>query len=208
MISGLVKMKGIQMNYVAKLSILIGLVALSTGCSIRHVVSADYTQYLTNNEGSYQPPHTDYEAEYILTPNTANHNYEFRAATVGYAHLWVVNFGKILEKTLESKDVQSAFKKLSKADGKGTPGTLVISFNLVDYEFSGLEARVKLQITAIKDDSILFDRTYFEKGISQGGKMFFAGPFGMKNAIQQSTKSAIDKIMAQSLNDITSKTGR
>lgn len=196
------------MNYVMKLSILLCLVALSTGCSIRHVVSDDYTRYLINNEGNYQLPNTDYVAEYVMAPNTANHNYEFRAATVGYAHLWVVNFGKILEKTLESKDVQNAFKKLSKANGKGTPGILVINFNLVDYEFSGFEALVKLQITAIKDDSILFDKTYFEKGISQGGKMFIAGPFGMKNAIQQSTKSAIDKIMAQSLNDITSKIGR
>lgn len=193
------------MNYVTKLSILIGLVALSTGCSIRHVVSADYTRYLTNNEGSYQLPHTDYVAEYILTPNTANHNYEFRAAAVGYAHLWVVNFGKILEKTLESKDVQNAFKKLSKADGKGTPGILVINFNLVDYEFAGFESTVKLQITASKDGSILFDQTYFEKGISQGGKMFFAGPFGMKNAIQQSTKSAIDRILTLSLSDMASK---
>lgn len=192
------------MKNLAKLAVIFCLVTLFSGCSIKHIISNDYTQYLTNNQGIFQYPQTDCAAEYILTPDTVNHRYEFRAATVGYAHLWIVEFGKILEKTLESYDVQSAFKKLSKASGNGTPGVMRIKYDLIDYKFKGFEARVRLQIVAIKDGSIIFDKTYFEKGKSQGAKMFWAGPFGMKNAIQQSTKSALDKILSQSLNDMKS----
>lgn len=190
------------MKQIMKLLVIVGLVFFVTGCSIKHVVSDDYTQYLVNNEGNYPLPHTDFIAEYILTPNTANHNYEFRAVTTGYANLWVVKFGDILEKTLESKDVQSAFVKLSKAQGANAPGIIIIKYNLADYKFEEFEARVKLQISVLKDKSVIFDKTYFEKGISQGGKMFWAGVFGMKNAVQQSTKNAIDKILAQSIKDM------
>ncbi|HBI25129.1 MAG: hypothetical protein A2Y48_03345 [Nitrospirae bacterium RIFCSPLOW2_12_42_9] len=185
-----------------KLAFTISLVVFFSGCA--HVISNDYDHYLMNNEGGYKLQYTNLVAEYVLTPNTVNHNYEFRAATAGYAHLWIVNFGKMLEQTLESKDVQSAFNKLSKANGNSSPGVLAIKFNLLDYKFEGFEARVRLQITASKDSSILFDQTYYETGISQGGKLFLAGTFGMKNAIQQSTKSAIDRILSRSLNDMAS----
>jgi hypothetical protein len=35
-----------------------------------------------------------------MTPNTENHRYEFRSAMVGYANLWIIEFGKILDETL------------------------------------------------------------------------------------------------------------
>ncbi len=187
-----------------KITVVITLWLSFGGCSIRHVVSDDYHQYLINNEGNYQFPKTDYEAEYLLTPNTVNHSYEFRAAIAGYANLWIVKFGEILEKTLQSKDVQSAFKSLSKYDNEYGSGML-IKFNLVDYKFEGFEARITLQVSVLKGDSVVFKETYFEKGISQGAKMFWAGVFGMKNAVQQSTKNAIDKIIERLLCDMMSK---
>jgi hypothetical protein len=51
----------------------------------------------------------------------------------------------------------------------------------------------------------VFDETYLEKGKSQGSKMFWAGAFGMNNAIQQSTKNAIDKILVRALTDMMSR---
>jgi PBP1b-binding outer membrane lipoprotein LpoB len=193
------------MKQIMRLTIVIFIIVISSSCSFKHVVSEDYSQYLVNNEGNYQLPHTDYVAEYVLTPNTVNHKYEFRAATVGYAHLWVVKFGEILEKTLQSKDVQNAFQQLSKARDEDTSGLMNIKYNLINYQFEGFEAQVELQITALKNGTIIFDETYYQTGISQGGKMFWGGPFGMKNAIQQSTKNALDKILAQSLNDMKLK---
>ena len=192
------------MKIVKILVALLGLIILFTGCSIPHRVSDDYAQYLLNNQGNFKFPETNYVAEYILTPNTKNHHYEFHCATTGYANLWIVEFGKMLEETLTSSDFQSAFKKLSKASDDSATNTLRIKYNLVDYRFEGFEARVRLQVAVIKDGSVILDKTYFEKGKSQGGKMFWGGAFGMKNAIQQSTKSAIDKILFQSLIDMKS----
>ena len=194
------------MKIVKILVLLLGLIILFTGCSIPHRVSDDYRQYLLNNQGNFKFPETNYVAEYILTPNTMNHHYELRCATAGYAHLWIVEFGKILEETLISSDFQSAFKKLSRASDVSLTDVLRIKYNLVDYKFEGFEARVRLQITVIKDGSVILDKIYFEKGKSQGGKLTLCGVFGMKNAIQQSTKIAIDKILFQSLIDIKSNT--
>ena len=192
----------VYMTTIMKLVAVIAVALFFSGCSIRHVVSDDYQQYLINNKGGFQLPQTNYDAEYVLTPNTVSHNYEFRAATTGYANLWVVNFGEILEKTLQSEEVQRAFKRLLKAkDGVGS-GAMTIRYNLEDYRFAGFEARVTLRISVLREGSVIFDKIYFEKGISQGGKMFWAGVFGMKNAIHQSTKNAIDKILAKSLYDI------
>jgi hypothetical protein len=196
--------KEVKMKFLAKLSFIFSLVIIFSGCSIRHQISKDYTKYLQNNQGGFQYPHTNLEAEYTLTENTVNHRYEFRAVIVGYAHLWIVEFGRLLEKTLESDDVQSAFKKLTKISDDGTPGVIKIRYNLIDYTFEGYEARVKLQVTVIKNGTIILDKSYFEKGVRQGGKMFWGGAFAMKNAVQQSTKSAIDNILSQSLNDMLS----
>jgi hypothetical protein len=190
---------------VVLLGLFILCVAVSCGgCSIKHMVSDDYPQYLVNNQDLSKFPKTQYMAEYLLTQNTINHHYEFRAAMTGYAHLWIVEFGKMMETTLESADMQAAFKRLTKAVGDGTSSAMIMKYDLIDYQFEGFEARVKLRVSVAKTGVTIFDKTYFEKGLSQGGKMFWAGAFGMKNAIQQSTKSAIDKVLIQSLNDMNS----
>lgn len=198
------------MSSVIKYLMISSLVLFLSGFSMndmtmKQVVSEDYKQYLANNEGNFPFPQTNYVAEYILTPSTVNHNYEFRSGLTGYVNLWIVNFGDILEKTLQGKDMQSAFKQLSKSAGEGSSGKMTIKYHLIDYKFEELEARLRLQISVLKGKTTVFDETYFEKGQSQGGKMFWTGAFGMKNSIQQSTKNAIDKILAKSLHDMMSK---
>ena len=47
----------------------------------------------------------------------------------------------------------------------------------------------------------LFSKAYQVEGQSQGGKMFWGGPFAMKNAIQQSTKLALDEILRDFIAD-------
>jgi len=185
-----------------KLVALLSIIMVFTGCSINHPIDEDYSQYLANNAGEFQLPGTEKVAEYTLTPKTKAHHYEFRAAITGYANLWIVEFGDILVSTLESPDVQAAFRSLSEATGEVPENTLLLEFNLVDYTFKDFEARVKLQINARKDGKLIIDETYFETGVSQGGKMFWGGVFGMKNAIQQSTKNAIDKILFRAITDI------
>lgn len=185
--------------------ILVVLLILSTGCSVKHPIAVDYGQYLTNNENKNNFPAIKVESDYALTQNTINHHYEFRAASVGYAHLWIVEFGKILDETLKSKDVQSAFGRLSKIDSEASNKGYFILFDLENYEFKNYQAFISLKISLTKDGNVIFDKTYKADGKSQGGKMFFGGPFAMKNATQQSTKLALDQILRAFIEDINTK---
>ena len=188
----------------AKIIIILLLTTFFSGCSIRHVVSDDYPTYLNKQSGTLEYTKTDYTAQYIITPETANHLYEFRAGSTGIANQWVVKFGTMLEATLESDDVQQAFKKLSKSAGGGSD-ILTFTYKLVEYKFEHGAANVTMQITASKSDTVLFDQTYEEKGNNQKGKMVWTGVFGMRNAIHQSTNLAISRILNKSLTDLMAK---
>lgn len=173
---------------------------LMAGCTIKHPVAKDYPQYLANNKGEVVLPKSTLEADYEIATGTETHRYEFRAATVGYAHLWIVEFGQMLDATLKSEDVQASFGKLTKVNGaQQNPGLL--RFNLENYEFKDHMAHVTLNISLEQNGKTVLNKTYHAKGKSQGGKMFFGGPFAMKNATQQSTKFAIDEILRDFIND-------
>ena len=65
----------------------------------------------------------------------------------GYANVWVVQFGEILDSTLQSHDVQAAFGKLTKSDGGATSDGVLI-FDLQSYTYVELGAHVSLSSTA------------------------------------------------------------
>lgn len=175
------------------------LIALTSGCSINHPVAKDYDQHLIKYGAETTLPKSELETEYLIGKKTENHNYQFRAATVGYAHVWIVEFGKILDKTVNSNYVQSAFGKLQK--GTGDTGNLV-QFELESFEFKNYRAYTALNIKVINSGSEILNKTYRSEGGSQGGQMWGAGPFGMKNATLKSTKQSIDKILEQFINDV------
>ena len=175
-------------------------ISLLSGCSIKHPVAKDYPQYLANNKGSVTLPKSPLTASYQLDASTVSHRYEFRAATVGYAHLWIVEFGQMLDATLASEDVQASFGKLDKLSD-AQPHAALLRFNLQNYEFKDHMAHVSLNISLENNGQTVLNKTYHAQGKSQGGKMFFGGPFAMKNATQQSTKFAIDEILREFIND-------
>jgi hypothetical protein len=194
-----IKMKNIYM-----LS-LIAALALAAGCSINHPIEEDYNQYLANNQGVNTLPKTELEADYSISKETINHRYEFRAATVGYGHLWIVEFGKILDDTLKSKNVQDAFGRLEESVGNNISDGNFISFTLESYEFKDFRACISLSIVFSDGGNVVLEKTYYAEGGSQGGKMFWGGPFAMKNATQQSTKLALDKILGDFIQDVNVK---
>ena len=184
---------------------LLAAVVLTTGCSINHPIAEDYNQYLVNNEGANILSKTEIEADYYINEETITHRYEFRAATVGYAHIWIVEFGKILDETLKSRNVQNAFGRLEESTGKSIGDGNLISFTLENYEFKDYHAYITLNIVLSNGANVVLDKTYYAEGRSQGGKMFWGGPFAMKNATQQSTKLALDKILSDFIHDINVK---
>lgn len=181
---------------------LLVLMSAITGCSINHPIAKDYNQYLSNNLGQSGLPRTPLETNYQLAQATRDHRYEFRAAVVGYAHLWIVEFGKVLSETLESQEVQRAFGRLTPLGDKDAADDYLISFSLQNYEFKNFRAYIDLHITLTRGEDSLLDKTYQSEGGSQGGKMFWGGPFAMKNATQQSTKLALDKILGDLIDDL------
>jgi len=177
-----------------------------SACTIQHVIEQDYPQYLVNNTGSTNLPRTDKASEYFLTPNTQQHRYEFRAVATGYANLWIVEFGKMLDDSLMSTDVQNAFGSLKKvSDSSGNSRGLLI-FDLQSYTFEDFGAHITLKISLSRSGEVVFSKTYTQDGKTQGGKMMWAGAFGQKNAVQQSTKFAIDEILQQLILDLNNST--
>lgn len=174
-------------------------VFLSTGCSINHPVARDYDAHLVKYGSEKNLPTTEMESEYSIDSDTMNHSYQFRAATVGYAHVWIVEFGKILEKTLSAEYVQSAFGKLEQGEGRN--GNL-IQFELENFEFKNYRAYTVLNIKVLNSGNEVFTKTYTSEGGSQGGQMWAAGVFGMKNATLKSTKHSIDAILEEFIADI------
>lgn len=172
------------------------------GCSINHPVAKDYPEFLTNNGAPSDLPKTDLDTDYSIAGSTETHRYEFRAATVGYAHVWIVEFGKILDETLKAPYVQKSFgrfdKRIVDAAGEGN----VVKFTLDHYEFKDYRAHVTLAIELTNGTEKTLKKIYSGQGDSKAGQMWGAGPFGMKNATLASTKSAIDNILKQFLNDI------
>jgi hypothetical protein len=185
--------------------IIVGFLALAvtvflSGCSFNHPVAKDYGPYLQKS-AAVDLPKTSLKSAYVLDSKTQNHRYEFRAATVGYAHLWIVEFGQILDQTLNAKYVQSAFGDLHKKSTQDSAGNL-ISFSLEKYEFKDYRAYVTMKVTLSNDGKTILEKSYNSEGNSQGGQMWTAGPFGMKNATLESTKFAIDAILKKFIADI------
>jgi PBP1b-binding outer membrane lipoprotein LpoB len=187
-------------------NLLILCVVFITGCSINHPVARDYGQYLENNRGDSNFPSTNIEAEYKIDEKTASHRYEFRAATVGYANLWIVEFGDILDETLRSDDVQRAFKKLEKSTSDNMQSENAILFSLANYEFKNYQAYISLNISLLHGNTEVLNKTYTAEGSSQGAKMFIGGVFAMKNATHQSTKIALDIIINNFMKDVSTTT--
>lgn len=180
----------------------IAIIAMTAGCTINHPVTDDYSQYLRNNTNAGKLPTARSAQQYYLPPATQQHRYEFRSAMAGQANLWVVEFGKVLDATMQSAEVVAALGTLTKAstDKPASGNTLV--FDLQKYSFADHGAHVSLKISVRNAQGDVFSKTYSADGNTQGAKMFFGGAFGMKNAVQQSTKAAMDNIMGQFIRDL------
>ena len=183
------------------------LVILSaSACTIHHNIAQDYPQYLINNEGGANRSKTSSASEYLLTPDTQQHRYEFRAEVTGYGNLWIVEFGKMLDATMMSIEVQKAFGTLKKVSSQSVASGGLLIFELEKYTFEDYGAHISLKISLSQMGKVVFSKTYVQDGKTQGWKMFFGGVFSQRNAVQQSTKLALDEILRQLIADLGTMT--
>ncbi|HMG52216.1 MAG TPA: hypothetical protein VK601_02015 [Kofleriaceae bacterium] len=185
-----------------KVKVIVAVAALALwGCTSYHDVVKEYPQYLINNQGASHLPTTSAASNYTMTPATQTHHYEFRSRQAGGRNVWVVEFGRLLEHTLESRDVQGAFGRLTRA-GANDPRADLLVFDLQRYEFVDMGAHVALKVSHVRQGVEVFTRIYQADGDTQGGKMFWGGAYAMQNAVHQSTKHAVDEILRRLIADL------
>ncbi|WP_426336188.1 hypothetical protein ACN9MY_22655 [Pseudoduganella sp. R-31] len=177
------------------------ILVLATGCSINRPVADDYSTYLGNNARTGALPSAKVADKYYLPPATQAHHYEFKSVMGGYANTWVVEFGKVLDATMRSSDVVTALGNLNKAGNDKPAAGNTLVFDLLRYSFEEHGAHIELAISIRNAKGEVFRKVYNADGQTQGGKMFWGGAFAMKNAVQQSTKLAMDDILARFIRD-------
>jgi len=186
---------------VIRIAIVSAALTMTTACSINRPVADDYATYLGNNVRTSSLPNARIADKYYLPPATQAHHYEFKSVMGGYANTWVVEFGKVLDATMQSSDVVAALGSISKAaNDNSAPGNTLV-FELQRYTFEEHGAHIELAISVRNAKGEVFRKVYSADGRTQGGKMFWGGAFAMKNAVQQSTKLAMDDILARFIRD-------
>lgn len=103
--------------------------------------------------------------------------------------------------------MQRAFGGLRKISDVSAASSSLLTFDLQRYTFEDFGAHVSLKISLSSSGKVLLSKTYTQDGVTQGGKMFWGGVFAQKNAVQQSTKLALDEILRQLIADLNAQTG-
>lgn len=184
-----------------RIAIVSAVLALTTACSINRPIADDYDTYLGNNVKAGSLPNAKIADKYYLPPATQAHHYELKSVMGGYANTWVVEFGKVLDATMRSSDVVAALGNVGKASNDKSNSGNTLVFELQRYSFEEHGAHIELAISVRNVKGEIFRKVYIADGRTQGGKMFWGGAFAMKNAVQQSTKLAMDDILIRFIRD-------
>lgn len=178
-------------------ALMLSLFTLAVGCS--HQVMDSYPRYLSNNRGTLNLPPVADPVTYELTPASENHRRIIRSASAGWANKWILEFGKAMHATMASEDVRMAAPRLARGPNAGA---VHLEMNVEEFDFRNHHAYLTLNVRAFKDNALLGQKRYQAEGNSQGGKMFWGGAAAMRNAMQQSSKAAIDQVVMQMFSDL------
>jgi hypothetical protein len=143
----------------------------------------------------------------VIDQTTLNSKVTIHSLMTGIAHDWEAQAGDMLKQVTDIElpqmfshyNLATVVPKIS-----NTPGPVVLELTIPSYQFEGFRAKISVRTVAQgpKGDK-LFDRTYLGEGETQGGKMFWGGPFGMKSAVRQSSLDAYKKVFEQMRGDLS-----
>jgi hypothetical protein len=173
---------------------------LTSACATQ--IHSDYPQYLAKNPTNVPHSEVAKKTSYFLDEATENHSIEIRSFMAGAANTWAVQFGKVLDATMNSDGIKQSFGSVSKTSSTKIMDGLFLKFSLQNYQFDDFTAKVALKVSAQSDGQNVLSKVYEADGASQGGKMFWGGAFAMKNAVQQSTKVAVDRFFTKLIADL------
>lgn len=164
-------------------------------------VHADYANYLEKNSYDVAFPHIAASAKYYLDPKTEAHGFVVRSSGTRR-----IEFGRILDITMASKDVRTAFDRVEKIASPDGADGLVLLFSVEKYRFAGWRAEIRLHVTALSDGRKIMSSSFEAVGRNQSSKLRWLPAIArasmMKHVIQDSTKSAVDKIFLEFTEDL------
>lgn len=143
----------------------------------------------------------------VIAPHTVGQVVSIHSWLTGIAHTWDVQPGVMLQQIADVEFPQM-FRYYKTATQHEEPERgvtrLTVDLSISNYAFSDFHTTVVVQARAYRPGrSLAFDKSYREEGDSQQGKMFWAGAFGMKSAVRQSSFDAYKKVFAKLRADLT-----
>ena len=162
----------------------------------------------TDTSWHYQLGSEKYDAGLVVVvgPATLDQIYSFRSAMAGGAHRWDVQTGEMLAQVADVEFPQM-FQHYERTTTykEPTQGSrrLTLVMDIPDYKFQDFHATVTVRTIAYGPNKLpLFEKNYTMEGVSQGGKVFGAGAFGMMSAVRQSSLDAYKKIFEVMRRDV------
>lgn len=164
----------------------------SMGCQPHHMISFQDISYTIDS------PRQDADVIVVIDQYTLNKTVPIRSWMTGIAHSWDARPGEML-KQISGIELHQMFKGYEQTsvykEPNSTGKALTLQLSIPHYAFDDFRAFVEVEaIVYGPNKNLLFNKNYMHEGETQGAKMFFAGAFGMKSAIRQSSFDAFKKI--------------
>ncbi|MCS3903603.1 hypothetical protein J2T55_001632 [Methylohalomonas lacus] len=178
---------------------LLSLLFLNTACT--HQVTFDDPSHY-----SIATPRQDTGTTAVIDRQTLENSVPIRAFMTGIAHKWEAQPGDMLRQVadIELPQMFSDYEFVTDYDEQTKPADwIVLELAVPNYEFDEFRAAVSVRAIAYRSgEAPILDETYSAEGDTQGAKMFWAGAFGMKSAIRQSSLDAYQKIFVELRSDL------
>ena len=178
---------------------LAALMLLGAGCA--HQVTFDRPAAYT-----ISTPRQEVGVTAVIDQNTLTSKVVIRAFMTGIAQAWEAEPGDMLRQVADI-ELPQMFSRYELANAYVEPASgprwIILELTIPSYQFE--EFRAKVSVTASAYDRgrrQLLQKTYSAEGEPQGAKMFWAGAFGMKSAIRQSSLDAYKKVFAELRSDL------
>lgn len=147
----------------------------------------------------------------VVSPETLTEKVEIRSFMAGAGQRWDVEPGVMLRQVADAELPQMfqyyRFSSRYAVPAKGRRRITLI-LTVPSYGFAHFHATITVHAAAYAPGHhLLFDHDYTAEGTSQGAKMYWAGPFGMKSALRQSSLDAYHQIFQQLRGDLARYAG-
>lgn len=172
-----------------------------TGCAVNPQISDTYPEFVASAAETALPA-TSMASGYILTDRTAAYQYRFTTRFGKSPQAWVVDVGKVLDASLQAPATQQAFGSLTRLTSSRDARGNVLLLDVKKYVFEDARMTIALDATLFSGGKAVFTKTYSASGSEHGARLFQFGTRAVPGVVNQSTRVAIDDILARLIADL------